>query len=197
MIYSNQMEGELNISQPLKSPTPKRSKRFIYLVIFIIVIFGLGFGINKFSASKESSTPKPSITPTPTEFQIPTDLPTPSSSPTPEESPSPTPKPTVNPVDKATGLDRSELLVSVQNGSGEVGVANKGSETLKSFGYNVVSIGNADNFEYENVVIQVKAGKSDYLALLKKDLAVNYTIGTTSEDLSASSSADALVIIGK
>lgn len=190
------MEGELNISQPLQSQKPNSPRRFLFLIVFIILLFALGFGTTKFLGSKNA--PLPTSTPTPTEeFEIPTDTPAPNVSPTPESSPTPTPKPTVNPVDKATGLDRSDLSVSVQNGSGEAGVASKGSEVLKTFGYHVVSIGNADNYEYENVVIQVKEGKSQYLPLLKKDLATSFTIGSTSADLSASSSADAVVIIGK
>src|SRR3990167_9003906 len=83
-----------------------------------------------------------------------------------------------------------------QNGSGEAGVAGKAAGILKDLGY-LASTGNADNFNYSNVTIQVKSTKSDYLALLKKDLSASYTIGSSSSDLSATSSADALVIIGK
>ena len=131
-----------------------------------------------------------------TEYQFPTDTPPP---PTGTES-NPTVAPTakaVNPIDAATGLDRSTLSVEVQNGSGVTGAASKGSDILKSFGYKVSAIGNADNENYENATIQVKSTKSNYLALLKKDLGFSYTVGTTSADLEPSSTADALVIIGK
>lgn len=188
------MDNEFNALGSLKTPAPKRPKGFIYLIGFVLLVGVLIFGTTRFLGSKTAS---PTPTPTPTESEFPTDTPTPEVSPTPEKSPTPTPKPTINPVDKTTGLDRSELSVEVQNGSGEVGVASKGSEVLKSFGYHVVSIGNADNFNYENAVIQVKEAQSKYLSLLKKDLAVTYTVGSASADLSASASADALVIIGK
>ena len=141
----------------------------------------------------------PSITPTPTEYQFPTDTPAPNANPTTEAGkPTPTPstKP-VNPVDASTGLDRSTLSVEVQNGSGEAGVAGKGSDVLKSFGYKVIAAGNADNFDYQDAVIKVKSTKSNFLALLKKDLGFSYTVGSTSADLDSSSTADALVIIGK
>jgi len=68
---------------------------------------------------------------------------------------------------------------------------------LKSFGYKITSTGNADNYNYENVTIQVKSTKSNFLALLKKDLGFSYTVGSASADLSSDSTSDALVIIGK
>jgi hypothetical protein len=85
----------------------------------------------------------------------------------------------------------------IENGSGQAGVASKASDYLTGLGYNVSSTGNADNFNYTNVTIQVKSGQSDFLPLLTKDLGVNYTIGNTSSDLPDSASEDALVIIGQ
>jgi len=180
-----------------QSPQPAgRSKKFLKLIIFAVILIGLIWGIQKlfFGGSKET---KPvAITPTPTEYQFPTDTPAPSASPTEEPTTTPAAK-SVNPVDSATGLDRSTLSVEVQNGSGETGVASKGSDVLKSFGYKVIATGNADNFNYENTAVQVKSTKTNFLALLKKDLGFSYTVGSTSADLDPSSTADALVIIGK
>jgi len=102
----------------------------------------------------------------------------------------------VSPIDKS-GLDRSKLSITVVNGSGVEGTAAKGATILKDLGYNVVSTDNADNFNYKDVTIKVKKEKSDYLDLLKKDLAKEYTIRTSSSDLSSTSSTDALIIIGK
>ncbi len=181
------------------APQPAgKSNKFLKLIIFAIILIGLIWGVQKlfFGGSKEE---KPvAITPTPTEYQFPTDTPVPS--PTSEvEQPTvtPTTKPTVNPIDSATGLDRSTLSIEVQNGSGVTGVAAKASDVLKSFGYKVSAIGNADNENYENVMIQVKSTKTNFLALLKKDLGFSYTVGSSSADLDSSSTADALVIIGK
>lgn len=175
---------------------PKKPKKFIYLLILLVIVVGFLLTRNLFSKSgKEKEVP---VTPTPTEFQFPTDTPAPTI--TPESGVTATVTPTtssVNPVDKATGLDRSKLTVEVQNGSGETGVAGKGSTVLKGFGYKVVSTGNADNFDYVNATIKVKSTKANYLALLKKDLGFSYTVGSASADLSSDSSADALVIIGK
>jgi hypothetical protein len=120
---------------------------------------------------------------------------TPTTAPTPTINPLITP--TINPVDKDSGLDRSKLSVTVQNGSGAAGVAGKGVTALKNLGYAVLGSGNADNFNYSNVTIQVKSNKSDFLNLLKKDLGFSYTIGPATSDLPNSFSSDALVIIGK
>lgn len=185
---------------PAITKPPKNRKRFVYLLIAIVIVLIIIFAGNKFLGSKNNKESS-KITPTPTEFQIPTDTPEPSPTDEPTSTPkptnTPTPRPSSNPIDKATGLDRSKLSVEVQNGSGEAGVAAKGSGILKDLGYNVTSTGNADNFDYSNVTVKVKSAKSDYFTLLKKDLSATYTVGSSSSDLSASSSADALVIIGK
>jgi hypothetical protein len=179
-----------------KRALPKKTVVLIAIVILVILIF-LFIKLSGKSVKQTTSTPTalPAATQTPTA----TETPTPSSSetPSPTQTPSPTPKPSVNPVDSTTGLDRSTLNVVIENGSGQAGVASKASDYLTGLGYNVSSTDNADNFNYTNVTIQVKAGKSDFLSLLEKDLGVNYTIGDTSSDLPDSASEDALVIIGQ
>lgn len=180
--------------------SPRKSRRLIFIVFVVILIGALVFGGKRFFGSKSEKQDKPSITITPPTIQqteFPTDTPVPTDSPTPEPTVVPTRKPTVNPVDQTTGLDKSTLSVEVQNGSGEFGEASKASEVLKTFGYHVVIVGNADNFNYENVTIKIKSDKSDFLGLLKKDLGFSYTIGSTSANLSASVSSDAVVIVGK
>lgn len=200
------MEENQNFETPTQfAPAPKRkiNKRFIYLiglVIFLAVAF-LGYSI--LGSQTSTNNQNTSQTPTPTEFIIPTDTPTPSveaeKTPTPTEKPTdtPTPRPTQNPLDSATGLDRSDLTVTVQNGSGEAGVAKKGVDLLVSLGYDVASPQNADKQDYTAVTIQVKAASSKYLNLLKNDLSKEYTVSSSSSDLSDSFSTDALVIIGK
>ncbi len=185
---------------PTYTTPKKRGKRFLVMVILVILLLGGGYvvasrflGFN-FVGQSQNETPSP----TPTEFLLPTDTPFPTEqTTTPEVSTTPTPAPTANPVDKTTGLDRSDLSIQVQNGSGQVGVANKGSDYLKKIGYKVVSIGNAASYNYEGISVLVKSTSSKYLTLLKADLAKQYTVSSSSADLSASSSADALVIIGK
>jgi hypothetical protein len=177
---------------PTFTPQRRQAKKWpAYLILAIVIIFLLFLGYKAVSSHK---SPAPVPTPTPI-------VAAPSATPTPTVNPSVTPTagptPTVNPVDKDSGLDRSQLSVTVQNGSGTAGVAAKGVSVLKGLGYDVVTSGNADNFNYTNVTIQVKSGKSDFLSLLKKDLGFNYTIGSATSDLPDSFSSDALVIIGQ
>ena len=174
--------------------TPQRrqgNRKPAYLILAIIILLLLFLGYKAVSSQKSST---PTVTPTPI---VATPTLTPTSIPSPSGPPTVTPTPTVNPVDKDSGLDRSQLTVTVQNGSGIAGVAAKAVSVLKNLGYDVVGSGNADNFNYTNAKIQVKSGKSDFLALLKKDLGFSYTIGAATSDLSDSFSSDALVIIGQ
>lgn len=185
--------NQFNYSTP---EVPKKPKKFIYVIILLVAIVGFFLIKNLFFGSSKQKEVS-GITPTPTEYQFPTD--TPALSPT-AEAGKPTVAPTtksVNPVDSLTGLDRSALSVEVQNGSGVTGAAARGSDILKGFGYKISSVGNANNEDYTNLTIQVKSTKSNFLALLKKDLGFSYTVGSASADLDSSSTADALVIIGK
>ncbi len=176
---------------------PKKPKKFIYVIILLVILVGFFLTKNFFFGSNKQKE-VPIITPTPTEYQFPTDTPIPSTNPTSEPKSTVTPATkAVNPVDAGTGLDRSTLSIEIQNGSGVTGAASKASDVLKSFGYKISAIGNADNNDYGNTTIKVKSTKTNFLALLKKDLGFSYTVGSTSADLSSSSTADALVIIGK
>jgi len=102
----------------------------------------------------------------------------------------------VSPVDKS-GLDRSKLSITVENGSGIEGTAGKAAKILQDLGYNVVSIGNADAFNYDGVTIRVKDPQSNFVNLLKQDLSRDYTIETSSADLPTDSPTDCVIIIGK
>lgn len=186
--------------QPAQSEK-RSSKRIILIVVAVLLLGGGIFAATRFLGTSTSQPEKTEATPTPTEFVFPTDTPTPETSPTKEPSPTtkatPTKAPPANTIDKATGLDRAKLTVAVRNGSGTAGEAGKASDTLKGLGYTVSAIGNADNFDYVDVTIQVKSSKSNYLSLLRSDLSSSYTVGTASASLADSSSTDAVVIVGK
>jgi hypothetical protein len=188
------MEESLIETIPAFGPKPQKpvNKRFIYLVLtilFLIVAFFSYkiFGPKTKGAISNNSAAVVAYTPTLPISNTVTTIPTVDSSIT----------PILNPIDKTTGLDRSKLSVTIQNGSGEEGVAGKAMTLLKNLGYDVASTGNADNFDYINVVVQVKNSSGKYLSLLKTDLGLNYTIGSASADLPNSFSSQALVIIGK
>ena len=176
-------------------------KKYLVIVFAIIVLILIIFGVFKF-VSGSSNTADSSLTPTPTEELFPTDDPLPtteeiSTTPEPSETTTPSPKPTVNGVDKTSGLDRGKLAIHVLNGSGTAGVSKTAGDYLTNLGYNVIQVGNADNFDYTNASIQIKSSQSKFLTLLKSDLGSKYTVGSTSAALDASGRDDAVVIIGK
>lgn len=186
--------SQFNYASP---EVPKKPKKFIYVIIFLVIIVLFFLFRNLFSGSSKQK-PVPVITPAPTEFQFPTNTPAVSPTTTPAVSPTVTPTAkSINPVDASTGLDRSTLSIEVQNGSGVTGAAKAAADVLKGFGYKISATGNANNNDYVNATIQVKSTKSNFLALLKKDLGFSYTVGSASADLSADFTSDALVIIGK
>lgn len=100
-------------------------------------------------------------------------------------------------VDLKTGLSKTALSVTVQNGSGELGVGIKAADILKAAGYSVTTIGNASTFDYVDITISVKPEKEDYLVLLKQDLSLTYTISSSSATLDKNFPSDAMVIVGK
>lgn len=186
---------------------PTKFPRNLLLVTFFILFIGIlaVIGIGYFAAGDK----KPAITPTPITAPttaLPTEPPSPtvvtSVTPTGSAKTAKTPTPSLSvatggSVDKATGLDRTQLTVQILNGSGVAGAAKGVSQTLQVLGYKIAGTGNADAFTYENVVIQVKKSKSQYLPLLQKDLAKDYTVGSVSASLSSTSLSDAVIIVGK
>lgn len=179
--------------------------RVILIVIGIVILLSLvafaviatgGKGEGDLTPTPEQNTPTPTIQeePTPTEEITPTV--TPKASPTSGKG---TPTPTSSnskSIDKASGLDRADLKVAVQNGGGIAGAATKASNLLKGLGYDVVSSGNADNFDYEKTEISVKTTKKAFADLLKKDLADEYTIGSVTTNYTGTD-ADAIIIVGQ
>lgn len=157
-------------------------RRVILIVIGILILLGL-IAVAIFATGGKGELEK-DLTPTPTPQSAPS------------SSPSPTAKAQETPTPTAAKLDRSDISIKVQNGSGGKGVASKASDYLKGLGYKIDSTGNADNFNYDKTVIQIKASKKQYLDQLKSDLAKNYTVGSASATLSSKESADAVVIVG-
>lgn len=213
------MAEDINSSESFLNPSRRsyvyestrgssNKKRGILIIIGIIILLALvAYAViatgGKGEEENISTTPTQTIpTPQPTEIPTPTVQDT-SPTPTPRISttPTPTPKASTTPgaassVDKASGLDRANLKIAVQNGSGVAGAATKGSDVLKKLGYTVVSSGNADDFDYETTTIQVRSTKKAYLNLLKNDLSGHYTVGAATSDYTGTD-ADAVVIVGK
>lgn len=111
--------------------------------------------------------------------------------------PTPTSTPTSTPIPTPKVPVQSDITVEVLNGGGTPGSAGKAKTFLEGKGYTVSNLGNTDEYTYKKTEIHVKPGKEAYLELLKNDVAEDYVLGTSSADLSADSSYDAQVIVGK
>ena len=177
------MKAGINTSD-IAVPERGSSKRppHVVIILFIVLLFiiiGL-VGLYLLGASNKREK-RGVITPTP----MPSATPVLTSSASPSASMSPT----------ISSLDKSALHVSVLNGSGIRGAANGISTYLSHLGYSVVSVGNADSYEYRNITVLVKTDKSSYAQLLKKDLENNS--GSVSSSLSDEISSDAEVIVGR
>lgn len=187
----------------------RNTGKLILLIVLIFIFIGaIAYGGMQFLGKDKVVTTAP--TPTPTLYVFPTDPPTPTEatasptltikiSPTVAEKTTPTPtvKVATDTTDKTSGLDRKNLTIEILNGSGTPGVAKKASDILTGLGYKVVSTGNADNYDYATTEVSAIATKKSYLTLLSKDLSGSYTVEVNNTPLTASSSANARVIIGK
>jgi hypothetical protein len=96
-----------------------------------------------------------------------------------------------------TPLDLTKYKIKVLNGSGKVGEAARLSDFLKEKGYRVEELGNAENYDYEETVVQTKQGVEErYREKLDKDLENRYII-ITGEQLEESSLADLVITVGQ
>lgn len=96
-----------------------------------------------------------------------------------------------------TGLPRGKLTLLIENGSGSFGDGTKLADILTSFGYKIVDIKNAKNFDFDNLTISMKGSVRDYSRLLEKDLRLaSYIVATISANLSEDSKEDAIIIVG-
>ena len=164
---------------PIYQETQKKNAIWLWLLIALIIIGALIFafvrGIGPFSKfspfteSEEISTPVPS----PVEF----------STSTPEASP-------------AVELDKSEAKIRVLNGSGKAGVAQAVKNFLEGKGYKIISVGNAESYDFEQTVLKFKEGFKKFEEVLVGDLSDDYSVKVSSDNLEATDSADIEVIVG-
>jgi hypothetical protein len=196
----------ITMMQQGKSRGPKV---FRFLAVFLIVIGLLGFVIAGFMQTKSQPKPEPSVVVLPTSTKslndaltgepVVTDTVAPtakSASVTPTKKISPTVRVTV-PAPTIGSAQKKSLTIAVLNGSGTKGAAKEMSTALADAGYQVTRTGNADAFTYEDITVQIKKSKQQFLDQLKKDLSANnYLVTKSTADLEESESTDAVVIVG-
>lgn len=168
------------------------SKGLVVLIVIILIIAGVVGGLFFLGQNKKSQS-KTSITPTQKPTVEPTATPTASASGT----VTPTKKVTPTPKSSSSSTERSDLNVTVLNGSGVVGAGKKVADYLAGLGYVIGSTGNADNFGYEGIIVKVKQSKSNFQTLLKKDLASQASGSAVVVSVDDTISSDAQVIVGK
>jgi hypothetical protein len=176
--------------------TSRRNRAFIYVALFLIFIGGAIYVGNQFLGGTKTNKQHPTPAPVKSEPTIAQLSPTPNKNESRTSTPSSTLTTTPQPTAKASESDKTSLRIQVLNGSGEKGAAGKGASVLRSAGYNVASVENADSFDYVKTVLQLKKSKNQFKEALLKDLAKSYKVDPTVQTLAESSSFDAIVIIG-
>ena len=112
---------------------------------------------------------------------------TPSPVEVPGKSPSPSP---------SESMDLSTYKISVLNGSGGIGVATAAKNVIEKAGFKVTGVGNADNFNFSDTMIQVKASVSEDAIVKLKDALASYYSVVMGDALSSQSTFDVVVTVG-
>jgi len=111
----------------------------------------------------------------------------------------PTPAPIVEDTstpEPVVELERSDLSIQVLNGSGISGKAGEVKDVLEELGYENVDAGNADSYDFEEMVISIKEESEDYVDMLVEDLSDDYTVADDTEELDEDSDFDVVITVG-
>lgn len=182
------MEGNSPFqTQPAYVGKTSNKKRLItvFLVVLVLVIAGLG-ALYLLGSTAKHPTPT-TTTPIPTQIIA---TPTPASS-----AAQLTVTPSVSPTGPSTKVAISSLAVSVLNGSGTPGVAQKAATALKSAGFSTITTGNANAYTYTGVTVYVK--KHANLDAVQKAVTSANLGGKVTASVDATIPTDVEVIVGK
>jgi len=173
---NNQATGS-SAQSPIYQESQEKNAKWLWLLIVLIIIGALVFaffrGIGPFAQFRGEKGE--TVSPTPQT----------ASSPISESSPSP-----------SAEVDKSEPAIRVLNGSGEEGVASSVKDFLEELGWRVISIGNAQSYEFDNTTIILKEGFGNFESALVADLSEKYSVNVGSDILEASDEADIQVTVG-
>ncbi len=170
-----------NIAPPgQKSVTKRNTLLFLgimFLVAFIVIALAGGVyvylnGVKNLSSS-QAETPLPTYIPVATPVASPT------------SSPSATAKP-----------DYSLFNVSILNGNGAIGAATTVRDLIQKGGFKASYLGNADNFNFTDTLIQVKNTVSaDVVAALRGLLVPTYSVKVGNQ-LDSQNRFDIIITVG-
>lgn len=110
-------------------------------------------------------------------------------------TPTPTPRPPTATPTPTPSYVKEEVKIKVLNGSGARGKASEVKALLNEAGFEEVLTGNADSFDYEQTVIQVKEDMKDVTAAVKEALA-DAVAKPKVEILDEDETSDVIVIFG-
>lgn len=164
---------------PMTTSETPRKFRFPKEILLFVVIFLVTFGVFYLIANgRGTGGMNLSLIPGPTE------------TPTPEPTePPPTPTPTVE-------VKKVEVTVKVLNGTGVAGQASGVKTLLEGKGYEEITTGNADKYDYAQSEVQINPDKAylkDIILADVKDLLTDPKIS----DMSSDETVDVIIIIGK
>lgn len=157
------------------SSKPKNSgTKWIIIFIVLLILGGAGIFFFTKSANVVVPTPTPSFNVTPIENRA-------TSTPVPTKSPEP--------------IDRKEISIDIQNGTGIPGEAKLLADKLKTLGYSEITAGNADKTDYTATIVTFSKNLSQTAQdEIKKELESMYK--EVSVKTSSTQSKDAVVITG-
>jgi hypothetical protein len=149
---------------------PKSNKKYfmIGLVLLLLGIVGVGFGINYFSTSGSGTN---------------------------VISSAPTPQPTLEPTSTPVPYNKKEIKIQILNGTSVAGGAKTYAEKFETGGFAKPTVGNAENSDFKETTVGMKAENQ----LLKEDVAKILGVDSSKlkfESLSNSESADVIITIG-
>lgn len=163
---------------PMTTTRESKGIRLPKELILFVVIFLVTFGLFYFIANSKNGGISLPIMASPTE------TPTPS----PTEVP-PTPTPTIE-------VDRATVKVQVLNGTGVAGQASSIRTILEKAGYEGITTGNAERYDYEQSEVQIRKEKAYLEAVILADITESISSPTVTE-LDETETVDVVIIIGK
>ncbi|MDO8269230.1 MAG: LytR C-terminal domain-containing protein [Candidatus Levybacteria bacterium] len=95
-------------------------------------------------------------------------------------------------------IDKSAWTFEVLNGSGEAGKAKKTADAIESMGYTIDNTGNADQKDHTGITVKfVKEIETEIKEVILRDLKKEFLTVTEDDDVTETTDASILIIVGK
>lgn len=156
-------------------PEHERTSPFVWIGLLIALLLMAAGG---FLWYRNTTPQQPVPTPEPTITEAP-----------PTETPTPTPT-------EEPPLDVSTLDVNVLNGTGLPGVSSSVASLLRDKGFETITTGNADSYDYTTTIVRKKEGVSDQIYTILTDILSEYTLEKF-DILTSDNPYDVLIIVGE